>query len=508
MPVLLKRSAAYSALLLTGVNLVSQLIAFFYRIALSRLIGAEGMGLFQLVFPVNALMMAICVSGIAVAVNRLSAEILAKAHPGNISSLLHSAINLFLSFLAPVAIIIVLFSDFISCSFLGDARTQLGLILLIPCVLLTGLENIQKNFFYGIKNVIPPAISEIVEQLVRTGSVLALLILFQPKYEEDTVGLIVCGMVICEVVSALLLRILYQRDTVHCSNIIPLTPKSRRQISKSLLSIAVPVGFTAVLGTLIGSIGAIIIPGRLAVSGLTHSEALADYGILFGMTMQLLGLPNVFLNSLSLVMIPRLAESAASGHELLLQTRIQKTMTTASVFIFGIMPVLAVSGAGITQFLFQEPKAGVDFPLLTIGAALGCFQLITTNLLSAIGRQGRGAVFVLLGDLLQLLLTYFLVANPTLRLHGFAIATVLGTACTVILNLISLIRRTGPIFQLYDAILLPVISGIFAMIGASLLIATPIFFSETVRYFLAIPVGLVIYFSLLACGRYLKKRVT
>ena len=71
------------------------------------------------------------------------------------------------------------------------AGAALGLLLLLPCVLLTGLENIHKHSFYGLGRVAPPAFTEILEQLIRTGAVLGLLWYFLPQNPERTVGLIV-----------------------------------------------------------------------------------------------------------------------------------------------------------------------------------------------------------------------------------------------------------------------------------------------------------------------------
>ena len=96
----------------------------------------------------------------------------------------------------------VAFYDPISVYLLGDARTQLGLILLLPCVALTGVENIHKHFFYGTGVVRPPAVVELMEQFIRAAAVLGLLVLFLPQNPERTVGLIVTGMVICEIFSA------------------------------------------------------------------------------------------------------------------------------------------------------------------------------------------------------------------------------------------------------------------------------------------------------------------
>ena len=101
--------------------------------------------------------------------------------------------------------------DPISVYLLGDARTQLGLLLLLPCILLTGVENLHKHFFYGTGNIRPPAAVELCEQFIRTGAVLGLLVVFLPQNPERTVGLIVTGMILCELFSAVTLLLLARR---------------------------------------------------------------------------------------------------------------------------------------------------------------------------------------------------------------------------------------------------------------------------------------------------------
>lgn len=61
-------------LLLTFTGLLSRLLGFFYRIFLSHTIGAHGLGLFQLVLPLQLLVMAVCASGIQSAISRLTAS--------------------------------------------------------------------------------------------------------------------------------------------------------------------------------------------------------------------------------------------------------------------------------------------------------------------------------------------------------------------------------------------------------------------------------------------------
>ena len=204
-------SAGKGALFLTALSAISQLLGFGYRVVLSRLVGAEVMGLYQLIMPVYSVIMSLTAVGLVSATSNLTSQHLALGNRKAADQTISACLKLFFLLLFPVGTAVILGSDAISVYLLGDARTQLGLILLIPCVALTGIENCHKHFFYGSGVVRPPAVVELLEQFVRTFAVIALLVTFLPQYPERVVGLIVAGMVICEVFSSCTLVILYRR---------------------------------------------------------------------------------------------------------------------------------------------------------------------------------------------------------------------------------------------------------------------------------------------------------
>ena len=182
-------SAGKGALFLTALSAVSQVLGFFYRVVLSRLVGAEVMGLYQLIMPVCSVIMSLTAVGLTSAVSNLTSQHLALGNRKAADQTITTCLKLFFLLLLPVGVVVIWGSDAISVHLLGDARTQLGLILLIPCVALTGVENFHKHFFYGSGVVRPPAVVELLEQFVRTFAVISLLLLFLPQYPERVVGL-------------------------------------------------------------------------------------------------------------------------------------------------------------------------------------------------------------------------------------------------------------------------------------------------------------------------------
>ena len=420
-----KNAAWRGALLLTAVSLFSQILAFFYRVWLARLIGAEAIGLYQLVMPAYSIVMSLCVSGFTVAVSRLTASYAALGRTRAIRQAVNTARVGYLVMVLAASAVIVPFADGISAALLGDARCRAGLLLLLPCILLTGWENVHKNYFFGRKNVIPPSLSEVLEQTVRVAAILGLLMVFSPAYEEAQVGLIVLGMVISEVVSAGLLTVLYKNDRKRWPAPTP-ADTHEKNMWGTVRKIAVPVAAANLLTNLIGSANAVIIPGRLIVSGVDPSEALSAFGIAFGMTMPLLALPLVFSGSIGTVMLPRLAESAATRDFTAIRRRIKTALLAAAVSVALCTAILIPYGAGIARALFRNPGAGQYMAPLALATALACFESLLGTFLNALGKQNNTAANFIFAGIVQLLLTWWGVALPGLRLGGFVLAYIAG----------------------------------------------------------------------------------
>ena len=424
-----RSSMLYGTLLLTGTSLVAQVLGFIYRIFLSRLVGAEIMGLYQLLLPVSSVVLSLTAVGLTAAVSNLSAEYAARGNEGAMGAVLRRCLFLFLLLFLPAAGAVVLFCDPISVYLLGDARTQLGLLLLLPCILLTGIENLHKHAFYGAGNIRPPAAVELCEQFIRTGAVLGLLVLFLPQNPERTVGLIVAGMVLCELFSAVTLVVLCRRRMAGLPR-VPAEPGLDRRIC----SIAVPIGLTALLGNLMGSANAVLIPQRLVASGCDVSEAMSAFGVLCGMTVPMLAMPTAFIGAMGLVLVPRLARSAALGRMDRIRDRIHKAMLATSVLIMPAMAFLVVLGPTIGRALFREERAG-DFILpLSLGMLLSCYQSVLSGVLNGVGKQRAAAWNAILSGAVQLGCTCFLMGLPGVGLRGYVAGFAASSALGLLLN--------------------------------------------------------------------------
>ncbi|MEG2455141.1 MAG: oligosaccharide flippase family protein [Oscillospiraceae bacterium] len=458
-----RSSMLYGTLLLTATGLCSQVLGFLYRIALSRLIGAELMGLYQLILPVYSVLSSLTVVGLTVAVSTLSAEYHAKNDPGAIRQVRRTCLRCFFLLLAPLAVLAALLSDPISVYILGDARTRLGLLLLLPCLLLTGVENLQKHAFFGVGNVRPPAFAELAEQLIRAAAVLGLLVVFLPQNPERTVGLITLGMVLCEVFSAVTLTVLFRRWMGGG----PMGTLPSGALRRRIFKIASPVGLTALLGNLMASACAVLIPQKLVAGGATVREAMSAFGVLSGMTLPLLALPSALIGALGLVLVPKLAESVALGDQKTVSRRMNRVLLGTSVLILPAMALLVVVGPGMGQLLFHEPTVGEHCLPLAVCMALACYQSVLSCALNGIGKQSWAAKNAILSGGVQLLFTVFTVEKW--GLSGYVAGCLASTVLGLTLNWIDVRRATGLRLRLFSWFVAPGLAAVLMGLNCNLL---------------------------------------
>lgn len=421
-----RSSVSYGTVLLTVTGLVSQGVGFVYRIFLSRLIGSETMGLYQLVMPVYSVVMSLTAVGLTAATANLSARYQALGNRAAVRQTLYRALRLFFFLFACIAAAAALFSDPISAYALGDARTRLGLLLLLPCILLTGIENLHKHAFYGAGEITVPAVVELLEQFIRTASVLSLLLLLLPQNEERTVGIIVLGMCSSELFSSLTLVLLFRRGK------FPGRGEEPRRLERQIAAIALPVACTSLLGNLMGAWTSVLIPNRLIRFGMGPSEAMAAFGVLSGMTLPMLFLPTAFIAALSLVLMPRLAHHCALGQMEKVRGLIGRAVFAVSAVVMPVLGLLVVLGPEVGAVLFRESGVGRYILPLAGGVLFAGYQSILACILNGLGRQRVSAGSAIVSGAVELAATFLLMSVPGVGMAGyvagFILSGLVGTA--------------------------------------------------------------------------------
>ncbi len=342
-----KGTILYAAGVLACGNVLLQVLGFVYRVVLSRFAGAEGLGVYRLVNSVYLVLNAGCLSGVTTACSRLSAACEARGESGRLGAVLRLAFRAFFALSAACAAVVLLCGGSIAANLLGDGRCARAFPYMLLCLTLTGVENIFKSLFIGLERVQYTACSEVGEQLIRIFAVSFLL------YESGSgdygriAMLIFAGMVCSEIFSALFLTRLFRRNMRHIRFTRP-----DKELYGQFFGIAAPLSASALIGNMLGSAGAVLLPQRLMAAGLDYEQALSALGVISGMAMPLLLFPVAFVSSVCTALLPAVTAAQAVGEQARVRVLTGRAVTTVGLIGMPATAVLVPLAPQLSEMFF------------------------------------------------------------------------------------------------------------------------------------------------------------
>ena len=161
-------------------NLTTRFMGFYYRIYMSRAIGNEGMGLYQLIMPIYMLAWSITSSGLTTTVSKLTAEENAKREFGNTKRILYISMLISLTISLSLSCLLFISADFTAEYIVKDVRTAMPLRILSLCFPFMACGSCIRGSFMGMQKQLFPALSQVLEQAVRIIAIFALSSFFLP----------------------------------------------------------------------------------------------------------------------------------------------------------------------------------------------------------------------------------------------------------------------------------------------------------------------------------------
>lgn len=441
-------------LLLTIAGVLTRIIGFFYRIFLSRLIGAEGLGIYQLLSPVMALGFAVTAAGIQTSISKFVSTEIGKKNPHGAGRYLSTGliISLFLSF--TVGLFIRRNASFIAVSWLGDSRCAPLLKVLSFSFVPSCIHACINGYYYAQKKTTVPSLCQLTEQLARVGSVYLLYQICLTNGKPFSLSMTIWGLVIGEVASTLVSVSCYTsaRPTAlhrshNQSSLFAAGQTQKNQPTglyfRNLLGMAIPLTASRVVLNLFAAFENVMIPNRLRMFGYTTSEALGVYGILTGMAMAIIMFPSVITNSISVLLLPTISEAEASGDIRLIRRTIQKTITSCLILGFLCTGSFLLVGKAIGNFLFANALAG-NF-IVTLGWLCPFLYLSSTlnSILHGLGLPGTTFILNLIACTIRILFVLF--AIPSYGIKSYLIGILCSQITVALLAIAILCQKEGVI---------------------------------------------------------------
>ena len=280
----------YSALLLTGVNLLLRLVSTSFQVHISARIGPEGVGLLQLVMSVGGFAMTAGMAGVRTTTMYLTAEELGRHRPKNVRWVLRACFAYSLLCSGILALALYLTAPWLATHWVGNPHTLPALRLFatfLPVVCLCGA---MTGYFTAANRIGTLALVEVFEQLCYMVVTMTALVFWAGTDPERACACVVAGSGLSAAFTLLCLGILRLRERAPHGSKIP--------IARKLLNTAIPLALADDLKTGISTGENLMVPKRLALYAGSLSP-LAAFGIVCGMVFPVMMFPAAILFSLA-----------------------------------------------------------------------------------------------------------------------------------------------------------------------------------------------------------------
>lgn len=284
-------------------SVAAKLLGALYRVPLTNILGAEGMGMYQLVFPVFALFMTLATAGIPTALSRIVAE--KRAEGVSAKKYLISAILVLMTLGTLFAIFTFTLSGQIA-KWQGNGETRGGFMIIAPTIILVSLIAGFRGWFQGEMYMLPTALSNIIEQVVKLAVGIGLSAAFISRGVTAAVNGALLGIAASEVCALGYLIVTY---LVRGRKIKPEKLRVSREDARAMFRIAFPIAIVAVLMPLSNFFDSVILVNVLKGAGVARAVATAQYGLLSGPVNSLVNMPVVIIMSLAVVVVPSVSVS-------------------------------------------------------------------------------------------------------------------------------------------------------------------------------------------------------
>ncbi len=422
------KSLFKTVLLITIFSVITRVAGFIFRIYLSREIGAESLGLYQIAFSIFIVLVTIICSGLPLTVSRLTAKYeTLKEHNAKNRMITSSLIIGGLSSLV-LCLVIFIFNNLLNFIF-ADSRCILILLTLLPAVVFSSVYSVIRGVMWGQNNYLVVCVIELLEQIVRIiVCVFALSFMF---FAVDGSIVASVSLSIATLVSSLVICIYYFKKGGKLEK-----PKGEH---KELLKTSLPITGIRVVSSLIQPVIAILIPIGLMSAGYTNGDAVALYGIAMGMAFPLLFLPTTIVDSLAIALIPDLASALACNNYNYINNRIKTSITFSFYIACLCVPIFMGLGVPICQFLFENTQSGLflrDSAIIMIPLALNG---ISATILNSLNLERKSFINYIIGSIFLILSILFLPKH--IGINSIIIGMGLSTLITTTLNLIELKKQ-------------------------------------------------------------------
>lgn len=382
----MKSTVYKNASIVTGLSVAERGLGFLYRVVLSRLIGAEGLGLYQVALSLFGLFVTIGTGGIPITVSRMITKSKAERDPFGESRSVGAGLVACLALSLPFCLILWLFGSKMPFLFTDMRSFDVFKILLIG-LCFSCVYAVFRGYFWGNKEFLTPSILEIAEESVMViAGVLLLQGVSTPAIGAQKAAWAVVISYLFSFTASLVCFFFRGGKLSH--------PKKEL---KPLFNASLPITSVRASASLVTSAVAVLLPAMLIKSGMSESDALKLFGIVSGMVFPILFIPSTLIGSLSLVLVPELAEDHYTKNFDRLRKNLLRGLRFAFYIACALIPFFFALGEDIGRLAFSNQTAGEMIKRSCLILLPMSLTMISTSILNSLGFERQTFLFFFVG---------------------------------------------------------------------------------------------------------------
>lgn len=423
--------------MLTATSLLMRVVGLAFQVFLSNKIGAAGIGLFQLIMSVSMFATTFAISGIRFATTRLVSEELGAKNNSGIKKAVSRCLMYALSFGLAASFMLYFGAEFVGTRLIGDSRTVLSLRLLSISLPFLSMGSVLSGYFTAVGRVTRSAIAQILEQVVRIATIVAVLFFMNITDIEKACAAIVIGGIAGEIFSFLIITSFYIYDKRR----YPSGKEKGDNITRRMFGIAIPLAASAYARTAINTVQNLLIPKGFRKSGATSEKALADYGMITGMVFPVITFPHAFFASLSEMLVPELTEAQVRGEHKKIESFANRILQLCLLFSIGVMGILFCFSRELGAAIYKTADVGVYIMLLAPLMPLMYMDSVTDGMLRGLGQHLYSMKYNIIDSLLSTVLIWVLL--PRYAVLGYIFVLYFSEAFNFTLSIMRLNKITN-----------------------------------------------------------------
>lgn len=441
-------------MILTISSIIVKVIGSLNWIILSRVLGGEGIGLYQMGFPIYLMAITVSSAGVPVAISIITSEKLANKDYRGAKRVFNVSLRLLLVSGLIFSSALFFGADFlINQHIIRDSRAYYSIIALAPAVFFVTFLASFRGYLQGWQIMTPTATSEVVEQLVRVITMLVFADLFMPYGLAYAAGGASMGAGAGAFCALLVLMWFYRRlkRRLHAEieaqdDSIP--TESAGHIIKRLLKLALPVSLTSLMLPIGANLDLLIVPQRLEAAGFDVRHATELFGYLTGMAVPLVNLATIFTAAMTISLVPSISESRALERFDAIRDKIRLAFRVAMIITFPCFMGLFFLAEKVAALIYNAPGAAGAIQTMSVGILFLGMHQISTGILQGLGKTAIPVINMILACIVKVVMSWWLTAIPFLGIKGASMATVADFAVAAIINMAFIYKYTGFTFSL------------------------------------------------------------